>query len=403
MCRSVQDREDLRCLEHVVLGHFAHRGCRCRLCEVGYDVGYWSLVGCVMNMQIWENSITSHGVFSPAVWLRLSWMVVSSELADSPCSRLQKQKSSAPLRDHCCGQVTWQVLPLLWSSHLAGTGHMGSCSGEGVPLDLLPALYLSVDAPLLVQSSGATLPNLSRPQLWSSHLAGAHERQACCGRVAKLALERRRVQQRCPRAPTPERGGGRRPKNRQSQRRKVFLPGCSVFSLSWPACAWSLLVPVRWFSGPAPSASSLFWFRLMFLSIGRGRRVPAASGRDVGSSAVAPTQEPAQGADPRTGFCRYPSAYGFVVYLVAPGLFFPLHFAILLWRSWHCFPCTLELFGRLDSGSASFSTTRSSNGSLSQAAISYHLVVFLPLPVVPNHTASVPVFTRKPEDSFLAQ
>ena len=34
---------------------------------------------------------------------------------------------------------------------------------------------------------------------------------------------------------------------------------------------------------------------------------------------------------------------------------------------------------------------------------SHHPVVFLPLPVVPNHTASVPVFTRKPEDSFLAQ
>ena len=305
-------------------------------------------------------------------------MVVSSELANSPCSRLQKQKSSAPLRDHCCGQVTWQVLPLLWSSHLAGTGHMGSGSGEGVPLDLLPALYLSVDAPLLVQSSSATLPNLSRPQLWSSHLAGAHEKQAFdhrCGRVAKLALERRRVQQRCPRAPTPEPGEGRRPKNRQSQRRKVVLPGCSVFSLSWPACAWSLLVPGRWFSGPAPSGSSLFWFRLMFLSIGRGRHV-SQEGRRV--SAGAPTQEPAQGADPRTGFCRYPSAYGFVVYLVAPGLFFPLHFAILLWRSWHCFPCMLELFGRLDSGSASFSTTRSSNGSFTQAASSYHPVVFLP-------------------------
>ena len=43
-----------------------------------------------------------------------------------------------------------------------------------------------------------------------------------CGRVAKLALDRRRVQQRCPRAPIPEPGKGRRPKNRQSQRRNVF-------------------------------------------------------------------------------------------------------------------------------------------------------------------------------------
>ena len=39
---------------------------------------------------------------------------------------------------------------------------MGSDSGEGVPLEVLPALYLSVVAPLLVQSSGATLPNLSK-------------------------------------------------------------------------------------------------------------------------------------------------------------------------------------------------------------------------------------------------
>ena len=160
---------------------------------------------------------------------------------------------------------------------------MGSRSGEAVPVKGLPALYLSVDAPLLVQSSSTTLRNLSKPQLWSSHLAGAHERQAFdhrCGRVAKLALKRRRVQQRCPRAPTPEPGKGRRPKNRQSQWRKVFLPGCSV-------------VPGRWFSGPAPSGSCLLLFRMMFLSTGRGRHVPAPSGRDVGSNSG--------GTDPRTG------------------------------------------------------------------------------------------------------
>ena len=50
---------------------------------------------------------------------------------------------------------------------------MGSRSGEAVPVKGLLALYLSVVAPLLVQSSSATLPNLSRPPLWSSHLAGA--------------------------------------------------------------------------------------------------------------------------------------------------------------------------------------------------------------------------------------
>ena len=67
----------------------------------------------------------------------------------------------------------------------------------------------------------------------------------------------------------------------------------------------------------------------MFLSTGRGRHVPAPGGRDVGSSAGAPTREPVQGADPRTGFYRYPSTYDFDVYLVAPDLFFPFSFAIL--------------------------------------------------------------------------
>ena len=234
---------------------------------------------------------------------------------------------------HCCGRVTLQG-KVIWAR----------AREKGYHLTFYLHFYLSDVAPLLVQSSSATLANLSRPHLWSSHLAGARERQAFdhrCGRVAKLALERRRVQQRCPRAPTPEPGKGRRPKNQQSQRGKVFLPGCSVFSLSWPACAWSLLVPVRWFSGPAPSGFSLFWFRLMFLSIGRGRRVPAPGGRDVGSSAVAPTQEPAQAPE----------------------------------------------FQRLVHPSRQF---------IPSSCVSSFAVV-------PNHTASVPVFTRKLEDSFLAQ
>ena len=201
---------------------------------------------------------------------------------------------------------------------------MGSGSGERVPLEVPPALYLSVDAPLLVQSSSATLPNLSRPQLWSSHLAGAHERQAFdhrCGRVAKLALEKAEGSVALP--------SGTDPRTGTPLRRNVFLPWCPVSSLSWPACAGAFLVPGRWFSGPAPSGSCLFWLRHMFLSTGRGRRVPAPSGRDVGSSAGAPTQEPAQGADPKTGFYRYPSTYVVVVYLVAPDLFFPFLFATL--------------------------------------------------------------------------
>ena len=372
----------------------------------GYDVWYLSLVGYTMNMQILGNSITSHGVFSPAVWLRLSWMVVSSELANSPCSRLQKQKSSAPLRDHRCGQVTWQVLPLLWSSHLAGTGHMGSGSGEGVPLDLLPALYLSVDAPLLVQSGSATLPNLSRPQSWSSHLAGAHERHAFGPQLWTSCPAGTRKAEGSAVLPsgTDPRTGQRAP-TQEPAISKAKSVSARVFCLLPVLACLCLVSPGSGSRVPRPCPFG-FLFVLVPPHVSfywRGRRVPAPGGRDVGSSAVATTQEPAQGADPKTGSFRYPSAYGFVVYLVAPGLFFPLHFAILLWRSWHCFPCMLELFGRLDLGSACFSTTRSSNGSFTQAASSYHPVVFLPLPVVPNHTDSVPVFTRIPEDSFLAQ
>ena len=106
----------------------------------------------------------------------------------------------------------------------------------------------------------------------------------------------------------------------------MFLPWCPVSFLSWPACAGAFLVPGLWFSGPAPSGSCLFLFRLVFLSAGRGRHVPAPSGRDVGSSSGAPTQEPVRGADPRTGFYRYPSACVVVVFLFA--LAFPLCYFI---------------------------------------------------------------------------
>ena len=133
-------------------------------------------------------------------------------------------------------------------------------------------------------------------QSWTSCPAGTRKAEGSAALPS-------RVQQRCPRAPSPEPCKGRRPKNRHSKKGETCF--CSG---SWPACAWSLLVPVRWFSGPAPSGSCLFLFRLMFLFTGRGRHVPAPSGRDVGSSSEwAPTQEPELGTDPRTGFFRYPS------------------------------------------------------------------------------------------------
>ena len=127
-----------------------------------------------------------------------------------------------------------------------------------------------------------------------------------CGRVAKLALERRRVQWHCPRAPTPEPGKGHRPKNRHSSKAKrvsalvsCLLPVLACLCLVSPGSG-SLVSPALPLRVPL-----CFSFCLMFLSAGRGRHVPAPGGRDVGSSAVAPTQEPVQGADPRTGFFRY--------------------------------------------------------------------------------------------------
>ena len=159
------------------------------------------------------------------------------------------------------------------------------------------------------QKSSAHLPNLSKDQAgrvtWQVLTRGTPLDHSC-GRVAKLALERRRVQQRCPRGFSSA-ALGHRPQNRAKgadprtgtpQRRNVFLPGCFVFSLSWPACGGAFLVPGRWFSLALP-----LLVPFMFLFTGRGRHVPAPSGRDAGSSSEwAPSQEPELGTDPRTGF-----------------------------------------------------------------------------------------------------
>ena len=143
-------------------------------------------------------------------------------------------------------------------------------------------------SPLLVQRSGVPLQDLSKTTGWRSSCRLALSRETPldhrCGRVAKLALERRRVQWHCPRAPAPEPDKGRRPKDRHTQTRNVFLPWCLVFSLSWLAVSglpWfrvdaSPVLPRR-----VPVCSL---FRLLSLSFGRGRHVPAPGGRDVGSS-----------------------------------------------------------------------------------------------------------------------
>ena len=142
-------------------------------------------------------------------------------------------------------------------------------------MEASPELANSSCSRLPMQKSSAHLPNLSKDQAgrvaWQGLMRGTPLDHSC-GRVARRALERRRVQQRCPRGFSgtalghrpQNRTKGAGPKDRQSQRRNVFLPGCSVFSLSWPACAGAFLVPCPWFSDPAPSGSfyvSFHWPR----------------------------------------------------------------------------------------------------------------------------------------------
>ena len=155
-----------------------------------------------------------------------------------------------------------------------------------------PELANSPCSRLLKQKSSAHLPNLSREaRLWTTVV----------DELPSGALERRRVQQRCPRAFAPLPSGA---VPRTVQRAPTQEPAISKAKSGSETCVLSspcpgLPVPglswfqVAGFSGPAPSGSCLFLFRLMFLSTGRGRHVPAPSGRDVGSSAGAPTQEPA--------------------------------------------------------------------------------------------------------------
>ena len=114
---------------------------------------------------------------------------------------------------HRCGRVTLQ-----------GKDIWARAREKGYQLKFYLHFVSPLLPPLLVQSSGATLPNLSRPQLWSSHLAGAHERHAfepqlwtSCqagtqkgGGFSGTALGHR----------PQNRAKGRRPKNRYSSKAK---------------------------------------------------------------------------------------------------------------------------------------------------------------------------------------
>ena len=127
----------------------------------------------------------------------------------------------------------------------------------------------------------------------------------------------------CPRAPTLETSKGLRPQNRHSQKRKVKRSWCLVSNLSWLARLW--------FLSRARVSGSFFWslrvsvcffFLLLFLSIGRGRHVPAPGweGRRVKRT----------GTDSRTGGGRRPKNPLFQVSLYARLSCAPRHACLVL-------------------------------------------------------------------------
>ena len=127
-------------------------------------------------------------------------------------------------------------------------------------------------------------------------------------------------------------------KIRHSQKRKVKRSWCLVSCLSWLARLGFLSrarVSGSFFPVPA-CFLSVFSFSFCFFPLAAVVTFQLPDRRDVGSKARAPNQEPVQGADPRTGFFRYPSTRDCLAYLVAPVLFFVFLFAVLFLaqRAW---------------------------------------------------------------------
>ena len=141
---------------------------------------------------------------------------------------------------------------------------------------------------------------------------GAQERQAFghqFGGPVPVGTEKAEGSVHCPRAPTQEPSKGLRPHNRHSQKRKVKQSWCPVSCLSWLARMGffpglvSLVLDL--FPDPCVFPVCFFFFLLLFLSIGRGRHVPAPGweGRRVKCTGTDPRT--GGGADPKTGFFRY--------------------------------------------------------------------------------------------------
>ena len=94
----------------------------------------------------------------------------------------------------------------------------------------------------------------------------------------------------------PQNWAGADPRTGNLKGEKCFCPG--VLSSPCPGLPVPGLSCFR-VAGSVPSGPCLAFVLFLFLSFGRGRHIPAPGGRDVGSSARTPTQEPA--------FSRYPS------------------------------------------------------------------------------------------------
>ena len=162
-----------------------------------------------------------------------------------------------------------------------------------------PELANSPCSRLPKQKSSAHLPNLSREaRLWTTVVDELPSGHSKGGGFSSAALEGSAA---LPWAPSPEPCKGRRPKNRQSQRRKVFLSGFPAFSL--PACLCqgfpgfgSLVLrpcPFGFLFGFCPLLVSFLWpWASRSSSQREGRRVKL------------------RGTDPRTGLFRYPPSLG---------------------------------------------------------------------------------------------
>ena len=166
----------------------------------------------------------------------------------------------------------------------------------------------------------------------------------CSGVQFQLGLKRRRVQ--CAAL-------GRRPKNRATKRghrpkngtrfAKSLSASVSCFFPVLAACAGLRLASGRWFSFLVSACSCLCFGLFSFLfgrrpkdrsfpSFGRGRHVPAPGWERRRVKRTGTDPRTGGGADPRTGFVRYPSTYAFLLYLEAPVLFFVFQFPTLFLR-----------------------------------------------------------------------